>query len=111
MPLISKVEEVKLLEPNMPLQRPKSSLANSSNPETPISKHRQSEALLAPQEWSLAVPCSRNFFGEARVEGTEENTKVESTDSWLRSEVLRPKTQRTSSAVQRSVMNFCTAQF
>lgn len=91
-PAVYKVEGVEMLEPNMPLQQPKSSLVNNSNPETPKSKHRQSESLLSQQEWSLAAPvvaCSRNVYWEARSEVNKENIKGKSTHSWLRFEIFK----------------------
>lgn len=77
-PPISKVEEVKMLEPDMSLPQPRSSLMNSSNPETPVSKHRQLETLLSHKEWSWEVPpeaFSRNIYQEARAEVIIENIK------------------------------------
>lgn len=112
--LISKVEEVKMLEPDMPLQRPKSSWVDCSNPETPVSKHRQSETLLSHQERSWAVPgvaCSRNVYQAVRVEVIKEHMKANSTNSWLHFEIFESKTQNTSSVVSCFIMDFCMVQF
>lgn len=81
--LISEVEETKMLEPDMLLQKLKEQLVNSFHPEIQYPNIVWDPTATPGME--LGSPCSSlwNDYWETRFEVVEENIKAKSTSSWL----------------------------